>query len=82
MSSDNDDYGLELPTDEDSMQENSQILIENIQSKGNDVKETQQDIVYKNTVMMTAMVMKKMTMTRMWWRELRNKCHLMDETKE
>ena len=47
MSSDNDDYGLELPTDEDSMQENSQILIENIQSKGNDVKETQQDIVYK-----------------------------------
>ena len=47
MSSDNDYYGLEVPTDEDSTQENSQILIENIQIKGNDVKETQQDTVYK-----------------------------------
>ena len=47
MSSDDDDYGLEVPTDEDSTQENSQIFIENIQTKGNDVKETQQDIVYK-----------------------------------
>ena len=47
MSSDNDDYGLEVPTDEDCTQENSQILIDNIQTKGNDVKETQQDIVYK-----------------------------------
>ena len=47
MSSDDDDYSLKVPTDEDCTQENSQILIDNIQTKGNDVKETQQDIVYK-----------------------------------
>ena len=39
MSSDDNDYGLEVCTDEDSTQENSQILINNIQTKeGNDVK--------------------------------------------
>ena len=47
MSSDNDDYGLEARNDEDCTQEKFQILIDNIQTKGNDVKETQQDIVYK-----------------------------------
>ena len=47
MSSDGDDYGFEACTDEYCTQENYQISIDNIQTKGNDVKETQQDTVYK-----------------------------------